>query len=379
MLQSWLSFGLLEAVLEVPIPESRLIKHDETRGPLLSLDALPEIMSNWVRGLGTDLVAQRDKVETILLQTQKILSYLSDSHAFTYAGADEDDVPATFVTLGCVAEAITQTRHCLYPDDSPGRGYDWGFVVAPYYKKFYADAVADGWCLSTINYLVNKTNLSALRYTIRRGPLIREDHHTCTALFCVLKTVDTSNYVPKHLGDDWDADCSCSYIHADAGMIISTIQGGDNPVVKLQGPLLDRSNSSLAVSASTGVPYVAISHVWADGSGGTAEVGLPLCQVWKLAALVSSILPSGAFWMDSLCVPKDPDTRRKALKLMGRAYLDAEIVLVLDSTIKQCSAEASPNELLLHVVLSPWMRRLWTLQEAVLAKEVVFMFSNELA
>lgn len=380
MLQGWLSFGLLEAVLEAPIPESKLIKHEEN-GSSLSLDSLPEIISEWqlrVQGLGTNITAHREKVEAILLQTQKILSYLSDSQAFNYAGADEDDVPATFVTLGCIAEAVTQARLCLYPDDAPGRGYDWGFVVAPYHKKFYAEAVVDGWCLSTVSYLVNKTNLSALRYAIRRGPLIREDHGACTAQFCALKTVDTSNYVPKHLGDDWDADCSCSYIHAEAEMVISTIQDGANPVVKLQGPLLDRNRSSLAVSASTGVPYVAISHVWADGSGSTAEVGLPLCQVWKLAALVSSILPSGAFWMDALCVPKDQDTRRKALKLMGRAYLDAEIVLVLDSTIKKCSAEAPPNELLLHVVLSPWMRRLWTLQEAVLAKKVIFMFSDGL-
>lgn len=381
ILQSWLSFGLLEAILEVPIPESMLLRETGDRGLVMSLDQLPQILSEWtsrVSGKDEDLSSHRDRVESVLLQTHKILSYLSDTKAFDYADAYSDDIPATFVALGCIAEALTQARHCLYSETSPERGYDWGFVVAPYSDKLYADAVADGWCLSTINYLVNKSNLSVLRFAVQRGPLIQtERHEKCSAHFCALKTVDTANYIPKHISTTWDSSCSCSYIKPPIEAVNGKLQEGINPVITLLD-VFDRKNTSLSVGNSTDVPYVAISHVWADGCGSTAEVGLPLCQVWKLSAIVSGIISSGAFWMDALCVPKHPETRKRALKLMGKAYLDAEIVLVLDSTIQSCSSKAPSNELLLHLVLSPWMRRLWTLQDAVLAKKLVFLFSDGL-
>lgn len=381
ILQSWFSFGLLEAVLELPIPESMLLKqHGE--GMVMSIDRLPQILSDWVsivRIENEELVKYRNRVESILTQVHKILSYLSDSQAFLYTDAHLDDVPATFVTLGCIAEALVQARHFLYPDGaSPKQGLNWDFVIAPYAIKFYADTVEAGWCLSTVRFLVHKTNLATLRFAFRRGPLIPKEHHDkCSAHFCSLKTVDTANYVPKHLGSCHDSTRSCVFVAPPVDTIISFLQEGTNPVIDLSS-LVDRESTILSVRKSSDVPYVAISHVWADGCGSTAEKGLPSCQVQKIFTMVSDIMPNGAFWMDSLCVPKHPETRKQALKLMGKAYLDAEFVLVLDSTIQACSSKATLNELLLHVALSPWMRRLWTLQEAMLAKKLVFKFSDGL-
>ena len=87
----------------------------------------------------------------------------------------------------------------------------------------------------------------------------------------------------------------------------------------------------LRVLPSDGGSYLAISHVWADGLGSTSEAGLPRCQVERLAALARSLVPeSGAFWIDSLCVPRASDLRKTAIKAMGRTYKDAFAVLVLD-------------------------------------------------
>lgn len=136
------------------------------------------------------------------------------------------------------------------------------------------------------------------------------------------------------------------------------------------------SGEKLAVSLSSDALYIAISHVWIDGMGSDTETGLPACQVWKLAASAQSMVPSGRFWVDALCVPAQRDARQRALKLMGRAYRDAEAVVVRDQTIEACSQDGSSAELLLRILTAPWMRRLWTLQEAMLARRLFFVLSD---
>ena len=68
------------------------------------------------------------------------------------------------------------------------------------------------------------------------------------------------------------------------------------PVVVLEG-------GQLAVKGASEGPYVAISHVWADGLGSTTEEGLPRCQVERLSKLASQLLPGGGFRQDGPCVP----------------------------------------------------------------------------
>jgi hypothetical protein len=74
-------------------------------------------------------------------------------------------------------------------------------------------------------------------------------------------------------------------------------------------------------------PYVAISHVWADGLGNPASNGLPRCQLDKLFALLGDLINPSTFasirfkksstiqralwnrtsrryfWMDTFCIP----------------------------------------------------------------------------
>lgn len=384
MLQSWLSFGLLEATLEQPVSENALVKRTEAGKMIMSMEELPRILLDWTsqaREEISELAAYRDRIDAILHQVHKILGYLSEGKHwafFDYEGADSDDLPQTFVFLGCVAEALTQARLCLYPDSSPTRGYSWECVLAPCEDRLNNELITDGWCPSAITYILSKGGLLPLRYAARRGPLDRtECHDKCSKFFCAAKIINVATYVPRHLTTSESTECSCLYIKPSVDAIISMIQGGTIPVIRVLEPY-DRGKTSLAVVSSKDVPYVAISHVWVDGSGSTTEVGLPLCQVWSLSVLMSGVLPPGAFWIDALCVPKDPSTRKSALKMMGKAYRDAEFVLVRDNTIRSCSSRAPLEEILLHILMSPWMRRLWTLQEALLSKKLVFQFSDSL-
>ncbi len=83
------------------------------------------------------------------------------------------------------------------------------------------------------------------------------------------------------------------------------------------------------------------------------------------------------FWMDTLCVPvKNQKLREKAIVKMRDVYECASNVLVLDAELMQHSAERDYREIFTRISCSSWLRRLWTLQEAVLNKNLLFQFSD---
>jgi hypothetical protein len=61
---------------------------------------------------------------------------------------------------------------------------------------------------------------------------------------------------------------------------------------------------------------------------------------------------------------------------MRDVYKQAERVLVLDSELMASTVDASYEELNMRIHTSWWIRRLWTIQEAVLAKRLVFQFAD---
>lgn len=172
------------------------------------------------------------------------------------------------------------------------------------------------------------------------------------------------------------------------------------------------------------VPYVALSHVWSDGLGNVTSNQLPACRLpflqrmlWqcnypmnlypgnpmedgpkgyvgyvrregKLRSHVAlRHAPIPAFWIDTFGIPRDDvGSKRSAIRMMSRTYSEAEKVLVLDGRCVGLAAGArSPGnhveirpaeEVLSLIITSAWMRRLWTLQEGLLAKQLLIMFSE---
>lgn len=64
------------------------------------------------------------------------------------------------------------------------------------------------------------------------------------------------------------------------------------------------------------------------------------------------------------------------LEQMREVYTHAERVLVFDADLMASTAEASYEELNMRIPCSRWIRRLWTLQEAVLAKRLIYQFKE---
>ncbi|KAI4207796.1 MAG: hypothetical protein LQ348_000433 [Seirophora lacunosa] len=145
--------------------------------------------------------------------------------------------------------------------------------------------------------------------------------------------------------------------------------GGSKAVVR---PLMDQQT------------FVAISHVWAEGTGNAYENALQSCMMEDIEKCVRQLPWQNdekgfPIWIDTLCVPVKPaPLKTLALNRMRVPYERAEHVLVLDSHLRSLeSSELSCTELVAQVSCSSWMRRLWTLQEGRLAKRLWFQFADK--
>jgi hypothetical protein len=142
---------------------------------------------------------------------------------------------------------------------------------------------------------------------------------------------------------------------------------------------------------------------WSDGRGNPKGNSLPECQLRYLQDLMDKLyttkrdIPHGRrlfgpqrapeafdtsqdevmFWMDTLCVPVDDDSlKKKVIKQMRDIYGGAHRVLVIDSWIQELDLSARVIDKAARLYLSNWQHRLWTLQEALLAKNLYFQLKD---
>ncbi len=385
-LQCVLTFGLLEAVMEVKILESTLLQQGADNNCSIGGDRnkvfmttknFPALLKDWrnrVLQLGNGEPCQQwaKRIQTTLKQAHGMLMMDVSCRLFQDAGLQSHELVDILFQIGSIAEALVSSR-AIFPQNFVHHGFgSWLFILntRPYIQHT-TDMVANGWCPFTIEILSESVSMLGYARTCKH-PHIRElseAHRKCTTQSCVINMIDTTNYVPKHV----IGTCNCDRYKPSLENVISSLSVGKIPVIQCPPP-----HEELLSSDSVRMPYVAISHVWADGLGSTTEEGLPACQIRRLATLTRQLTQDGAFWIDALCIPAVKDMRKRAIGLMAKTYNEAEVVLVIDSSIRATSVSAPREEKLLHLLSSGWMQRLWTLQEGILAQKLVFEFSDGL-
>jgi hypothetical protein len=278
------------------------------------------------------------------------------------------------------------------------------------YKSLQARMVADGWCPSDVqrlcstlmvygvyaasmlkppgseklleNVVEEKSVLSKVPAPVPafRDNCLLSQHQQCSQFKCEAYEIDERNYETKHVS----AGCLCNHLEADTSRIVRFLDRG-------QIPLMQIGRGVRIVPAKSGSQYVAISHVWSDGLGNPKANSLPACQLIRLAVQCKALYLSSdssrswwegpiLFWIDTICCPvKDKKARAQAISLMVKTYTDAHRVLVIESSLLSRSiASTGPMELLITIFCSKWQRRLWCLNERLLAKDRVrFQFKDQ--
>lgn len=104
-----------------------------------------------------------------------------------------------------------------------------------------------------------------------------------------------------------------------------------------------------------------------SGLGNVTKNAIRICQLRRIQSFVDQMYPGlpphVPFWMDTLCVPREKDGKKIAIKKMKFCYEAADKVLVLDSVILRNPLTSEPCDAFLGIITSRWRFRLWTLQE----------------
>ena len=246
-----------------------------------------------------------------------------------------------------------------------------------------------GWCPSTFSSLQRSGSFSFLEFAsyFEATDLPQEKHAACTKERCIANNIDYDNCQARHRVEG----CQCGYAKAPADKIKEIINDGGFPVVTGTSPKITTTEVDGVVTYNItsefdltveryhpGMRLLTISHVWSDALMGSAENGLPQCQVQYLLNVMRT-LDMACFWQDTLLIPRDSSTRGKAIAKMSEIYHEASKTVVLDHGLMRIDVPAESRSCLaLRILTSVWMHRLWTLQEAVLAKDLILVFRDGL-
>ena len=386
MVQSWLYFGFLEGICEKPVDTTsfistaieadgyRTLHSNELFNVLKSSNAIATFLERHDHAqakvafdlLATDLVAAND----VCIRLQKFTFHPSSEYP-DWAPLLESILPSILLML----EAIEGAAKQFYPTH-PRLRVDRGHFPPDAQRKRLERLTRLGWCPFTLDRLSRTTNNSVMSW-IDVAQFERETnrHTNCDSSQCRLYQIDPVSYQTKHVSPT----CKCSFQSPNLDVLQYSLRRGKVPAITI---ITEESKLRLDITTfdvGKRGSYVAFSHVWADGLGSVSEVGLPECQIKRLATM-ASVIPGckhSCFWIDSLCVPRRKDLRQQAITLMAKTYSSATAVVVLDREIQMAVAPSS-EEIFLSICGSGWMGRLWTYQEAALARRLVFKMKDGL-
>jgi hypothetical protein len=388
-IQTWLFFGFLVQFFEpIEIVYSDLIRvvgtFDGKTVKVLDSNSLPEKVRNWCMGL------QSSTDETRLPKLKQCTRLINVSASFLSDTLLQDSKSRSFIP--------NEQRLCLNALYSylsrfvSGMSLNlYNFSIQPFntdHLRLHEEILERGCCPNLLERVRSAIGIVGVYYLdLSRQYLDRKDHERCTSEACVANKIVDVHYQTAH----WEPKCidncrSDPMIRAVLDFVsLESLQKGRFALLKLgEGFKVPTSDARIIlVPWVNSIKYVAISHVWSDGLGNTKSNALPICQLERLAEYLEAATTSlGSragihVWLDTLCVPLQPKAMRKAaIASMSTVYESADFVLVLDETLMKLEAPASCEETLFYIFASPWMTRLWTFQEAWLARSLVFQFED---
>ncbi|CAF9932896.1 MAG: hypothetical protein HETSPECPRED_008475 [Heterodermia speciosa] len=384
LLQSWLFFGLLQSTLGDLYDANDFVSEREEGIKVLSTERLESRLHQWTirNALEPDLTALRQQLDK---HYKIMVAHRTISVRMHLCGLDLGNA-SIMLSIALLGERLQAALMDIYSHcklETP---------VSQVWRLFGADhpdigkpvldlMQARGWCLYDLNRLKTQAGLVSILcyYSNIPPPRSSRDHSNCTGERCLAMTTVPDTYKLSHSHEG----CDCPLLFADENEVIRTLLDGSIPLVRIASDTRSKSPQMSIEPFVHADPFIAISHVWAEGAGNVQANALHSCLLHEISSLVRK-LPGHAeqrattFWIDTICVPvRPPDMQTLALNKMREPYEQASSVLVLDAHLRSLiSKNLSPTELLAQVACSSWMRRLWTLQEGRLAKKVWFQFAD---
>ncbi|KAK8139133.1 hypothetical protein PG984_002513 [Apiospora sp. TS-2023a] len=370
-LQAWLFFGLISTAFSPDFDQADYIYDDGQHGPSIVTKSLPGRLRDCVAEISRG--QKRKEMQHCLEEISYFQIHLSNG---TLAPTQCPLPPEVSLSIMSLFSAFNTTMfHALGSD--PTRMSMWRIGVS---SLLHSKMESEGWCPNELWRLTEHQSTPLLYFasTIQRPTQHMHNHSGCSSDKCMAYQVRWQTYRTKHVvGCDDCVDMAIPVAEAHA-----ILARGKYPLIIIE-PSPETEAFTLTLTESRrGLPYVAISHVWSDGLGNVNGNALPACQVARLYFLAKSVAVNKrngiwseskqvrkgavALWMDTLCIPRAQPYRGNAISLIHVSFVRAGHVLVLDADLQLTSWRTDIVEILVRIIISGWMRRVWTLLEGSL-------------
>jgi hypothetical protein len=387
--QCWLFFGLLHVFFEGDLSEDAFIDTSPVGNKVVHTRDLLDMARKMIERDTEEGHPFRDRLEYV--NSCLLLAYHAHE-SMRFGSAMDENLVLSIAMLG---RFLTVLRLILSRDNNLVSSINRLVWEAPLIQDVHGqwpilqDAMGRvdlldslmacaGWCPKQI--LKTHTVFLETKYFYSQLPPPDPgvSHTGCTRFQCLAYQAKEVVYNYAHAHDG----CQCGFLKPDLKELLSTLQEGMIPLIK---PMLSPDTLDNEICIVKGLPdtrYVAISHVWSDGLGNPHANAMSRCQMLEISRLVQDLYPSGGppipFWIDTLCCPVGPKEAKKlAIPKMRYTYGEADQVLVLDRRLRRLNClPKTILELSIIIDSSVWTSRLWTWQEAVLAKRLRLQFAD---
>ncbi|KAK2002783.1 hypothetical protein LX36DRAFT_626332 [Colletotrichum falcatum] len=188
-----------------------------------------------------------------------------------------------------------------------------------------------------------------------------ESHKGCTPQLCELGEVNSTRVRQGHKCKSKNCQDEMRFPPKLLNEVFNRSEDGSNPPQWRNTAW--RLDAEFELCSEISPQYMAISHVWSDGTGvGTKPAGQVNKCLYEYFAKIALDLGCDGVWWDSICMPTDRKARSLALASMLQNYERAKVTLVHDEYLVKfawCN-DGSPAAAL---VLSSWFTRGWTAAE----------------
>ncbi|KAH6632877.1 hypothetical protein F5144DRAFT_490426, partial [Chaetomium tenue] len=190
-----------------------------------------------------------------------------------------------------------------------------------------------------------------------------QGHDACTIDLCEHSQRDFTSVKQRH--ESQDCACTPIYHRFPIRFLEKATLSGRLAAWSLDGKSIIEPNR----------PFMAISHVWSDGTGtGAEDTGVNRCLFAYFKTIAERFRCEGIWW-DTICIPKDKAARSRAINKMHLNYEDAQITLVHDCFLRRW-AWFDAETACFAIIMSPWFSRGWTALELARSRKVKVVFAG---
>jgi hypothetical protein len=207
---------------------------------------------------------------------------------------------------------------------------------------------------------------SIMESAIHHPRLKHEKHQECTPAFCRSTTLDSTKVEQLHKCPDSVHNPCSEQLFFKPKLLNKSIRKGGRTVWSLSKPF----------RVSQEEPYIAISHIWSDGTGvGLKPPGQVNQCLFNSFVLIAKELKCSGIWWDTISIPDDPKLRKVAINDMHQNYANAECTVLHDSYLLnfEWTEDGAPC---LALIFSPWLTRGWTALELIMSTTVKVLYKG---